>query len=232
MQQAIEEVLGTMTRGWYLGVQETSEDPYPYERHGLIFADDGEHVSPYFDTLHANTQLYEQLLAAPHGAAEGYVLRGGKPEVREKWPDSERVLYEDVIGKMQVQMRAIFAGLVAWCDGMDPSTAIAFCADTVLRSALIADHQRLDFLRRLDQAFVDNAGQMKQGLAFQAKRAPLRWSIIWVPEQYVRYAAKVQRKLRDRSLQMWLYYPLAWAYYGYVRLLTGLRKGRRPGRSR
>lgn len=228
MQQGIEEVLGVRTRGWYLGIRGVSEDPHPYERHGLIFAADGDHVSPYFDILCANTQLYEQLLAAPHGAAEGYVFSDGRPGVREAWADSEKFLYQDLIEKTQGEMRAIFSGLVAWCDKEDVATMVRWCAHTVLRSSLIADSRRLAFLRRLDKSFVNNFGQVNQGLRLNRQHVRLGIAIIAKPEHYVRYAAKFQRTLRDGSIQMWLYYPFAWMFYAYVNLITTLRRGRSP----
>lgn len=224
MQNAVSSILNIPAYGYYLGL---NNSPYDLSnREGLLFDYNKEKgiSSNYADILRTNIQLYEELAAAPHGSALGYRLdEEGNAYVTEDWAENEKLMYENVISKKQKELRLICKAISAWCYEQDFNKMLKICAKTVLRSALIADEKRLNFLESLDKGFIDNCGKQSKGLKYDAKSVKIGLDILYAPERYTRYFAKVQRALKARaSVLQRMYLPIAWGGVIYIWCVSNL----------
>lgn len=219
MQQGIAKIMGLNTKGYYLGIKDESDDPYPYIRKGLIFSNDRK-KSHYFDILRANIQLYEQLLAAPHGSALRYILNDlNQVEVVEEWPEEEEKLYVNTIAEIQSFMQNVFESLCVWSvEDTSFSGENRKLARLVLKSALFANKERIEFLRKLDSSFVWNFAQEQVGINLDISKANLKIAqIIIDPALYTRYYAKLERYFVSKNpLFSILYFPIACLIYDYI----------------
>ena len=148
MQEAIGESLSKPTAGYYVLLQDS--EYLKDNKEGLLFfySTDRSKCSRFAGILRANIQLYEQLTAAPHGSPIGYVFsKNGKVEVLTDWAENEKSLYENVIKEEQAEMDLMIRGASAWCESYDRKDVIKATAKMVLRSSLLADKQRLIFLK-------------------------------------------------------------------------------------
>ena len=222
MQESIESILGQKTEGYYLGVYNSV---YSIDnKHGLLFTYCPEKgaITKYSEILRANTQLYEQLTAAPHGSAVGYITDStGSVKVLTDWAKNEKGLYNDFIAEMQEEMLLIERGVTAWAGDMNGNEKIKQCAYLVLRSALFADEKRLSFLRHLDKGFIWNFNAQSSGLSYRRKDAKVALDILYSPEKYTRYFSKIQRVLPS-SCQC-IYIPIAALLYIYILIITKVK---------
>lgn len=227
MQQGIEQISGVPTEGYYLGVIGNPDEKHPIKRNGLIFSDN-EGKSQCYDILRSNTQLYEQLLSAPHGSAQKYKQNhNGEVTVEEEWVDNEKSLYYEFIHNIQTDMTRIFDSLCVWNTKEDHGEWTKQLARMVLRSSLFADRKRLQFLLELDKGFLSNFGQESKGLNFDSSYVKVNiLELLTNPAAYTRYFAKVQRLTVNNKLLSILYYPCALFFYSYVNftLLFSKRK--------
>lgn len=218
MQNTIASILNVPTYGYYIGLNNSPYDKS--NREGLIFDfnEKEKTVSKFSDILRSNIQLYEELAAAPHGSALSYRLNNdGVAYVTEDWAENEKQMYETVISQKQKELRLICKSLIVWCHEQDYNKMLRTCAKTVLRSALIADDKRLEFLESLDKGFIDNCGKQSKGLKYNAKSVKIGLDILYAPEIYTRYFAKVQRSLRNRArILQRMYLPIAWGGVFYI----------------
>lgn len=60
-----------------------------------------------------------------------------------------------------------------------------------------------------------NFNTQNKGLNYNKKSIGISFDIIYAPEHYVRYFAKIQRMLSNRILQV-AYIPFAWLLFHYV----------------
>lgn len=217
MQQGIEESTQKTLHGYYLGIQGNLEGT-DINKKGLVF-DERNTISKMFHLLHTNLQIYEHLLAAPHGSAQMYCFENGRPKVIEEWVDDEKKLYEALVKEIQENMFYLYQGMVAWNPKDSDKKLQTYLAKIVLRAACFNDKKRLEFLNASDKGFVWNFGQESKGITYQAKGSLIKIDIIIHPERYVRYFAKIQRKLYQKPVINILYYPIALVYYWFVRLM-------------
>lgn len=231
MQQGIEKLTGRKTYGYYIGIYGEPEDPYMIERVGLIFnrGRDGK-LSSYYHLLRTNTQLYEQLLAAPHGSARSYRLTERGVEIAEAWEEQEETLYKREIGKIQERMSEVFQHFciryLKDCATRHVDKVLAFM---VLRSALLQTKVRVGKMEMFCNGFAanftqENAGKSgKKGLVFNPKAVKIKpIEIIVAPERYTRYFAKVGLWLEKKGLSA-IRGPINLLIYIYVSALTRLK---------
>lgn len=226
MQNTIGGFLEQPIYGYYLGLNKANIGID--DKEGLLFeyCPQYNRYSKYSDILKSNIQLYEQLSAAPHGSALGYTIAKDKSVlVHEDWAENERALYEDIIEKTQEEMLLVMEGLMAWCEDVENDIMLKECAKTILHSALLANRERLDFLKSLDNGFIWNFNSQKKGLDYNVKEVKMGMDILYAPERYTRYFAKIQRILdkRFRCFSM-MYLPLGWLIYRYIWLCVRLKK--------
>ncbi len=225
MQQGIDGLFPNITTvGYYIGIYDNLLEPPEVERNGLIFHKTTEGLTTdYFDIFRSNIQIYEQLLAAPHGSACRYrLLPDGGTEVLEEWDEKECSLYQDAISAVQYRMDQMFLELCR-LNFEDVTTAAhtRMLAKMVLKSCLIQSRPRLEFMKRLNAGFSQNFQQQTNGLTFdvnRAKRVNVKLGeLIKHPQRYVRYFAKVGVMFDQEKLGI-MRYPVAGCFYLYVRL--------------
>jgi len=224
MQDAVGDAGNCKTTGYYLGLINSI---YSIEnKNGLIFTycPKNDKVSPYSEILRSNTQLYEQLTAAPHGSAIGYIYDSeGRVRVLTDWAENEKMLYEQYIKKKQDELLLIQRGLSAWCDDLEKNKVIRSCAKLVLRSALFANKDRLSFLKRLDEGFIWNFNSQSRGLKYDKKNVNISFDIFIKPEKYTRYFAKIQRSITSPVLNA-LYRPFATLFFLLYMVFCQIKK--------
>lgn len=221
MQIGLEKILGIKTKGFYLGTVGEETNP---PRKGLIFSA-AEHKKrhTYFDVLRANIQLYELLAAAPHGSAQTYILTEQGITVPMAWVDAEKKLYDSVIKPWQDRALIDFAALAAWKPVDREMFSNKHSRNIVMRSGLLADKKRLDFIKALDEGFVWNFVKDTVGTKYDYKSVRINFSVITSPEKYVRYAVKFQRYL-PRNMAVQLTYKLvARAFSGFVKFVLFIK---------
>lgn len=120
----------TDVRGYYVGSLIASERRETNRKNGLLF-DDTPRLTPYFQVYNNNRSLYEMVLGASHGSADGYYtgqqfqelgdghrkvigreVETGKDTIHVATLDlpEERRLFETVIGPLQEEL---FSGFVS-----------------------------------------------------------------------------------------------------------------------
>lgn len=221
MQLGLEELKSVKTRGYYIGLNGDLEREYNVTKVGLVFSEYND--DPYYYLLKSNIQLYELLLAAPHGSAQTYVEKDGLIDVPLVWEDNEKALYTDIISKWQESTLPLFNGLCAWSNDEKLLFSDRSNAKVVSRSALFSNKERIGFLHALDRGFIWNFGQETKGTKYNRKDVSIGLSIIWAPEKYMRFAAKVQRLLPAKVLYQALYNVVAAIYYVYTWLLVDIK---------
>jgi len=224
MQAGLEELLGTKTNSFYLGLNGDPENSFQVQKTGLVFSEaENMGSTQYFAVLSTNIQLYELLLAAPHGSAQTYLKKSDHLEVLQRWEENERNLYCETIQTWQEQAIVLFSALAVWSSPKRLLMSNKRNADIVMRSALFANRERLEFLHALDRGFVWNFGKEVKGLSYDRKQVKIRFSIIYAPERYLRYAAKVQRLLPKKNVIQNLYKTAAAIYWLYVKIILWLK---------
>lgn len=226
MQEAIHQISGLPLNGYYLGINNGHLDMSC--RKGLIF-ESVPHLCRYTrhsQILKANIQLYEQLAAAPHGSAVGYAFDGdGNVIVNEDWVENERHLYDRTICHKQDTLLLLAQALSVWCNDLPDKPLLDCCAKIVLRSALLADDNRLGFLDSLDKGFVWNFNAQHKGLRWDANSIHIGSDLILHPDRYTRYLAKLQRHLRHKPRILQRLYPLfAHILIPYIYLMSRFDK--------
>jgi FMN phosphatase YigB (HAD superfamily) len=198
MQLGIAELFPSISvNGYYIGIYGNpwNNATIKLNRKGLIFEKiTNETKSKYFDILRANTLVYEQLLAAPHGSACFYQYQSdGSVEVNELWEIQEKQLYEGVISEVQNRMTMYLESICCLnFEDLDTERITKEIARIVLKSSLLQTKERRFFMKSLNKGYVQNFQEQKVGIAFdlrQTKISPLRG--LKNPELYVRYFAKL-----------------------------------------
>lgn len=221
MQKGIEAALGIKTKGYYLGI--TGEDN-SIHRNGIIFSDTVEKgYKTYSDILKTNIQLYEMLCAAPHGSAQTYRLVGENVEIPVEWVENEKNLYYKEIENWQENGIRQFIKLASWKANGENIFSNKDNANVVMKSALFANRERLDFLKELDKGFVWNFGRNVKGAKYSTKGVKLNLSIFYSPEKYLRYFAKVQRLLPRNNVIMFIYMGGARLYTLYTKVILTIK---------
>ena len=220
MQKKIEDATGVKFAGFYLGLHGDKENKYQIFKKGLLF--DENCFSGYFYFLRVNTQLYEMLAAAPHGSIQTYYLHNGSAKTLERWEDNEKQLFFDLIENWQKISFLQSMGQLSWASSRysNPRTN----AKIVTKASLFANKQRMMFLERLDKGFVWNFGKETKGIKYSTKDAKIHLDILFRPERYFRYFAKLQRKMTRNPILRLFYYVIASCYYFYSWLFYDFKK--------
>ncbi len=224
MQLNLHRFTSLPTAAFYLGFEFENCQPQGNTAEGLIFSS-YPRLSPLHGILQSNRQFYEQLAAAPHGAACSYVLNEhGDVVVREQWPDQERLLYEGTVQGYQAQIAAAFHRL-----GRDirlsPEVHLdnTMLARIVIRCGLSTKRAFLEFASLLDSSFAGNFRQETKNITYSP--AGVRMDVkalLFRPETYFKYAVKFPRVLRAKGLQIG--YVLVHLYRTYLVLNLRLRE--------
>jgi len=207
--------------GYYLGLKEVYNIQPDTKRYGLNFSiyPSRNHTD---DVLMANGQLYEQLLAAPHGSTIGYTNSNSKPDGVYFHEENEKQVFEKLIYPVQefmfVQFKAVFEKLGPI--DYEQQTAQKYLTDMALRSGILGKKKNAVFIDQLSRGFYQNVGQNKVGLAYspdQIKESKLSLlaKFLKSPEKLFRYLVKIKPFLYAKGLY-WLSWPVNLAYY-YIR---------------
>lgn len=203
MQQGITRLFPDVKiYGFYLGIMNQLSSEPKVQRQGLIFnRDEDGRKSRYFDVLRINTQLYEQLLAAPHGSACFYRSEaGGKTVVIEEWAENEKAVYEKHFFDLQNVMEKIFRMCCTY--SFDPllKQESRKLARIILRAGLLQSKKRLKFVKEITGGFSQNFQQQSSGLKYNVGDAKIKLSeLLLHPDRYARYACKVSQVLDGKG---------------------------------
>lgn len=203
--------------GYYIGLREIYTIENGTKRFGLNFS-----VYPKKDfsddILLANGQLYEQLLAAPHGSTIGYALNEDSPTL-EFHEENEKRVFDEFIFPIQEFMMTQFEIL---CNDLKPATyskemSQDYLTNMALRLGLLTNRKKLKFIQLISQGFYQNMGNNKVGLVYdpnqiQISKARLVKDLIWAPEKTFRYLVKIKPMLYSKNLAI-LGWPVGLALY-------------------
>ena len=207
--------------GYYLGLKEVYNIQPGTKRYGLNFSiyPSRNHTD---DVLMANGQLYEQLLAAPHGSTIGYTNDNGKPDGVYFHEENEKQVFEKLIHPVQEfmfeQFKIVFEKLRPIDYGQD--TAQKYLTDMALRSGILGKKKNAVFIDQLSRGFYQNVGQNKVGVAYspdqiKESKFALLVGFLKSPEKLFRYLVKIKPYLYAKGLY-WISWPVNLAYY-YIR---------------
>ena len=84
----------------------------------------------------------------------------------------------------------------------------------------------MQFIRNCTENYVQNFRQENRGkVKYDYKKARLGADILWKPEKYLRYFAKIQRTgMYDHKIIRVVYGPFAHVYYVYTLLLHTIKR--------
>lgn len=207
MQECIYHYLDAKVQvtGYYIGLREIYNIEKGTKRFGLNFS-----IYPKKgfsdDILLANGQLYEQLLAAPHGSTVGYTLDQSSPTL-EYHEENEKKVFDEYIFPIQQFMMRQFEDL---CHNLKRTTysklmAQDYLTDMALRLGLFTNRKKLKFVQLISQGFYQNIGNNKLGLVYDPKqigitKTKLLKDFIWSPEETFRYLVKIKPMLYNKKL--------------------------------
>lgn len=219
-QQNISKMLNIQTLGYYLGVRGKDDGYINCNRKGVLFDIYGNNGKPtkYYGVFCTNCSMYEQMLTSDEGSVVSFERVDGtlKPVLREN--NTEKELYDDVIGKWQERMKLVVSGLCAW--NLDYSINEKQLARMILKSSLFASHERCNMLSRLDGDMIDNSnGSVLHAKTFVDVHINCL-DIIVNPEMYLGMACKLQRKIHNSVILNLLYRIAASCLYVYIRILN------------
>ena len=95
-------------------------------------------------------------------------------------------------------------------------------ANISLRSSMFQSKKRLIFMEELAKGFSWNFRQTRAGLDYDKKVKLNIWEMIFHPERYARYVAKIGIVLRKKRMA-WIRWPICVLYYWYTLLCNKLR---------
>ncbi|GGD74291.1 hypothetical protein GCM10011412_09930 [Maribacter cobaltidurans] len=219
MQEGIHDYMGgqVAVTGYYIGLREIYNIQERTKRFGLNFS-----VYPekgYSDhILQANGQLYEQLLAAPHGSTLGYSKNPDMPTIEYHEPNEKKV-FDEFIAPIQEFMDDQFILLNNKLSSVvyDQDMAQKYLTDLALRLGLFTNKKKLKFIQLISQGFYQNIGSNKVGIKYDAgqlsmSKKQLLKQFLWSPEKTFRYLVKVKPHLYNKKLE-WLGWTVRSTYY-------------------
>ncbi|MEP2058230.1 MAG: HAD hydrolase-like protein [Maribacter litoralis] len=229
MQECIYQYLNceVPVTGYYIGLREIYTIESKTKRYGLNFT-----VYPtkgYSDhILQANGQLYEQLLAAPHGSTLGYRNDPKSPTIEYHEPNEKKV-FDDFISPIQEFMDIQFVELMKSLNGLTYTDTMVqeYITALALRLGLFTNRKKLKFIQLISKGFYQNVGGNKVGMVYdpsqlaQSKLQLLK-EFIWSPEKTFRYLVKVKPLLYDKKMA-WMGWTVSSTYY-YIKFNRYLKK--------
>lgn len=223
MQEALYRFLDhkVPVTGYYLGLKEIYNIEKNTKRYGLNFSIYPN--STFSDNiLMANGQLYEQLLAAPHGSTLYYSSDPGKPTV-EFHEKNEKQSYEQLIAPVQDYMFERFEELFALLRSIDYTQEMVqhYLTDMALRAGIFSTKRKIRFVTQLSKGFYQNVGANKVGITYdpsqlKTSKLSLLKKFIIAPEKVFRYVVKVKPFLYNKGFY-WASKPIDLTYY-YIKL--------------
>ncbi len=223
MQECIYQYLNceVPVTGYYIGLREIYTIESKTKRYGLNFT-----VYPkkgYSDhILQANGQLYEQLLAAPHGSTLGYRNNPVSPTIEYHEPNEKRV-FDEFIAPIQKFMDTQFDDLMKSLNGLTYSDTMVqnYITGLALRLGLFTNRKKLKFIQLISKGFYQNVGGNKVGMVYDPSqlsqsKIQLLKEFIWSPEKTFRYLVKVKPLLYDKKMA-WMGWTVSSSYY-YIKL--------------
>lgn len=213
--------------GYYLGLKQIYDITENTPRFGLNFS---IYPSSGFsdDILMANGQLYEQLLAAPHGSTLGYRLDEDEPTLEFHEENERRVFFEHIepIQKFMLQQFELLTDKLLILD-YDQSMIQDYITDMALRIGLFPNRLKLKFVEQASKGFYQNIGNNKVGLKYDPKEIGLSKKeilkqFLWSPEKLFRFLVKV-KPLFFQKKRLFLAFPIGLAYY-YIKLNRWVKK--------
>ncbi|SFR81919.1 HAD hydrolase-like protein [Maribacter stanieri] len=229
MQECIYEYLGgnVPVTGYYIGLREIYNIKDKTRRYGLNFS-----VYPkkgYSDyILQANGQLYEQLLAAPHGSTLGYNGDPSSPTIEYHEPNEKRV-FDEFISSIQNFMDGQFDELCNGLNGLSYTEIMVqdYLTAMALRLGLFTNRKKLKFIQLISRGFYQNVGGNKVGMVYDPSqlsqtKAQLVKEFLWSPEKTFRYIVKLKPLLYDKKLA-WLGWMVSSTYY-YIKVNRSIKK--------
>nr|MUH41061.1 hypothetical protein [Zobellia laminariae] len=225
MQESIYKFFKKKTpvTGYYLGLKEIYNIEKDTKRYGLNFSIYPNHDFSD-DILMANGQLYEQLLAAPHGSTLSYKFadEGESPTVEYHEPN-EKMVYDKFIGSTQEYMFLEFKNLFTQLRAIDYTQEVTqeYLTDMALRTGIFTTRKKLKFIREITKGFYQNVGENKVGLEYNPNhisisKVGLIKTFVKSPEKVFRYLVKIKPFLFYRGYY-WLSWPVNLTYY-YIKL--------------
>lgn len=212
--------------GYYLGLKEGYKITESTKRYGLNFSVYPT-AGPSDNILMANRQLYEQLLAAPHGSTLGYRNKLGDYSI-EHYEEKERNVYFEHIAPIQEFMFAEYCQLI---DDLKPicyehDIVQEYMTDLALRLGLFADKRKVKFMHEISKGFYQNVGNNAVGVSYEHSqlrdsKISLIKRFLWFPEKTFRFLVKIKPMLYAKGLY-WMSYPVSLIYY-YIKLINRVK---------
>jgi len=213
-------------QGYYLGLKEGYRITESTKRYGLNFSVYPT-TGPSDNVLMANRQLYEQLLAAPHGSTMGYRDKKGDYSI-EHYEEKERNVYFEHIAPIQEFMFAEYCQLI---EDLKPicyehNVVQEYMTDLALRLGLFADKKKIKFMHEISKGFYQNVGNNEVGVSYnhsqlRDSKISLIKSFLWFPEKTFRFLVKIKPMLYSKGLY-WLSYPVNLIYY-YIKFINRVK---------
>jgi hypothetical protein len=216
---------GQKTAGFYIGLKVPASLGDGVLKNGLIFST-VPHYSRYYPLLSVNTQIYEQLLMAPHGSAVSYSLdENGNCIVNENYREEEKTAHQNTVRPVQKFMETIFLRLCSdvrlraekWSDA---DWLFPRITRLTARSGLLVGKKRRDFIAAISRGFVDNFANMGVGKRYDVKELlDIRKlsGFLRQPETAMKYAVKICT-LQNGRLRGLLFWFAVLPYYTLIRL--------------
>ncbi|MBU3024398.1 HAD family hydrolase [Zobellia galactanivorans] len=221
MQESIYKFLKRKipVTGYYLGLKEIYNIEKGTKRYGLNFS---IYPSQDFsdDVLMANGQLYEQLLAAPHGSTLSYTMgeNGQSPTVEFHEPN-EKMVFDQYVSPIQEYMFSEFKNLFNDLRAIDYSQAMVqnYITDMALRTGIFTNRKKLKFVNQITKGFYQNVGENKVGLEYnpnqvKTSKVALIKTFLKSPEKVFRYLVKIKPFMYAKGYY-WMSWPLNLTYY-------------------
>ena len=234
MQDAIHQITGQKTIGFYLGLMKPSSLGEGCCKEGLLFSTI-PCLSPFYEILCVNRQLYEQLLMAPHGSVTSYSLDAlGNCVINEDYRDEEKTAYKGSVEPVQVFMQELFQRLcddvrlklVCWgaLDWFYPAMA-----GIMIRSGLFVSAPRRWFLEAVSHGFVANFGNIDVGIRYNISgNFPLgEWfSFVEKPGKLMKYGVKIctMKNAFFRTV-LFVFFAIPYSIFLRIYCATGKRRG-------
>ena len=211
MQECLYHYLGETipVYGYYLGLQEIYTILEKTKRYGLIFSVYPS-TSSFDHILMANRQLYEQLLAAPHGSTLGYAAA---PDFTVEFHKKEELaIYTDHIAAIQEHMYANYEELLSALAPLSYNEEIVtkHLLALKIRLDLIANNTKIKFVNYLSKGFYQNIGDNNVGISYDASalgksKFAITKKFLWIPDVMFRYLVKVKPALFSKGLSIFSY---------------------------
>ena len=207
-------------QGYYLGLRNIYNITEMTKRYGILFSVYPA-ASSYDDVLQGNCQLYEQILSAGHGFAQGYDI-DTPGYVIEETEAHEMAAFSEYIAPLQAYYEELFTHID------DTLADLAYSLEHLkeysfrlaLRVGILLSKRNCVFLSNISAGFNQNVGAGKVGIVYNredlglSSKEILRMALIY-PESLFKYVVKLKQQTKRRNF---IVSGLVSCYYPYVLL--------------